>query len=354
MDSLQQLSTIFRLKPGIVDKAEDLVRLMHLKLQPGSLRKAEHCRHVLAVDLAAQLSNEPCRREDLLPHAGLSDKDYGQALMIVRNNLGIKLNENVIHTLSILCGCESIGEVASELLKKYEENYVCKLDVHHRKNIQLQAPKYQAAAFLLAAKLKKISVDKKRVVEASGVLTGVFHQLYDSIVKNTGNEASDPMRAPVVNKRLNALKKASTGHLSVEKENQLNSIGISSSSSSSSNRGNERRSAAATSQSSNNILDKSNFRSSIEDLNEQNCVANNEKHHASGLPFSASAAIDKNAGLSSRQLETLRAVQEHNREEALLEQKKRKAESDKFEKFKEHVRRKQMMHKQQQQEFTTT
>ena len=361
MDSLEQVSTILRLKPEIVEKAQDLVRLMHLKLQPGSLRKAEHCRHVLAVDLAAQSFNEPCRREALLPHAGLSEKDYGQALMIVRNNLGIKLNENVIHSLSILFGCESIGEVALDILSKYEENYVSKLDIHRRKNIYLKDPKYQAAAFLLATKMKKITVDKKRVIEASGVVTGVFHQLYDSIVKNTGNEASDPAPAPVINKRLRVLKEASASHISVEKENRLNSSS-SRGSCGSSGTGNVQKMRGPQ---SNGILDKSNFRSSINDLNEQTLSAGNADHqHYSPAGMKSSSAtemvhgvglsrgVDKNAGLSSRQLETLRAVQEHSREEELSEQKKRKAESDKFEKFKEHVRRKQMLRKQQEQERT--
>ena len=371
MDSLQQVSAVLHLKPDVVEKAQDLVRLMHLKLQAGSLRKAERCRHVLAIDLAAQVSNDPCKREDLLPHAGLSDKDYSQALMIVRNNLGIKVNENVIQSLSIVCGCESIGEIASDILKQYRENYVSKLDLHHRKNIRLDDNKYQAAAFLLAAKLKRISIDKKRVVEASGVLSGVFHQLYDSIVKNTGNEASNPLPIPVVNKRMKALKNAGKKEEFLDKENQLNSSSCSSSSGGIGNVDRKGMQRIAREQSK-NILDKSNFRCSIDDLNGQTSRQperdSSRSSDSNSYPSSSSSSnvgivdslhnqvpdryvdrsVDRNAGLSSRQLETLRAVQEHSREEELMEEKKRKAESDKFEKFKEHMKKKQMMLKQQQ------
>ena len=163
------------------------------------------------------------------------------------------------------------------------------------------------------------------------VLIGVFHQLYDSIVKNTGYEASDPIPVPVVNKRLNALKQGNTNRMCIEKENQFNS-----SSSVDDNKMGREQQRAVTSLPSNSILDKSNFRNSIDDMNRQNSITGGGTNNI----------IDKNAILSSRQLETLRAVQEHSREEELLEQKKRKAESDKFEKFKEHVKRKQMMHKQ--------
>ena len=183
MDSLVVAATALKIREDVVEAARDLMRLMHLKLQPGSLRRAECCRHVLALDLASLTASEPCKRESLLLHAGIPNKDYSQALMMCKNILNIKTNESVVQSLSILCGCESIVEVVSDLLEKYEANYVSKLVSDRRKNINLESSVYQAAAFLLATKLRKVAIDKRRVVEAAGVQNSVFYQVYDSIAK---------------------------------------------------------------------------------------------------------------------------------------------------------------------------
>jgi hypothetical protein len=139
------------------DDASDILRLMNLKLQFGSLRKAEHCRHILAIDLACQRANKPIRKELLLLHSRLNGNDYNQALMVCKNSLNMNFQEGILQMLSLQYDCIKLSSDATEVLRGYKENYVDALDPSKKLHINLDAAEYQAAAFLLVSKLSKVN-----------------------------------------------------------------------------------------------------------------------------------------------------------------------------------------------------
>jgi hypothetical protein len=63
------------------------------------------------------------------------------------------------------------------VLRRYQEQYVGRLDQVRQNLIDLQAAEYQAAAYYLAAKQKKAAVDKRALLEATEVGSSLFHRI---------------------------------------------------------------------------------------------------------------------------------------------------------------------------------
>ena len=312
MDPILLVAKDLKLGNHIIDSAKDFIRLMHLKLQSGSLKKAEHCRHVLALDIAASVMNEPCKREQFLRHTGISNNDYNQALMICKKNLNIKSNENILQALCVLLGDESLLDLATDILDKYKNDYIMRLDINQRKFIELDSSLYQAAAIFIAAKHNKIHIDKKRIFEASGVQNHVFN----SVCKSLNDFISEN---PLY------ISKSEPGSIDTSLDETVNS--------NKENKAEVSIKAKSTKSMKNNILNASAFRDTREDFKLLQSINNssNSNTNIGEMP---------NYLKSSRQLDTLKIVDEHRQKADKMNEDEKKVEKEKFEKFKEFILKK--------------
>jgi len=310
MDPILLVAKDLKLGNHIIDSAKDFIRLMQLKLQSGSLKKAEHCRHVLALDIAASVMNEPCKREQFLRHTGISNNDYNQALMICKKNLNIKSNENILQTLCVILGDESLLDLATDILDKYKNDYIMRLDINQRKFIDLDSSLYQAAAILIAAKHNKIHIDKKRIFEASGVQNHVFN----SVCKSLNDFLSEN---PLY------ISKSEPCSIDTSLDENLNS--------NKENKAEVSIKTKSTKSTKNNILNASAFRDTREDFKLLQSLNNNI------ISSNTNIGEMPNYLKSSRQLDTLKIVDEHRQRADKMNEDVKKVEKEKFEKFKEFI-----------------
>ena len=146
----------------IIDKALSLLRLLKLKLPEGSLRKAESCRALIAVELAVRSLGISFDRSKITSVCPISESEYKKGLVTSKQILGLEFlsSNNVIDILCIKYGGSSCSTAlkaeAQNILRKYQKKYVSKLNLDQQKFVNLDSQIYQAAAFFVAAKQAKV------------------------------------------------------------------------------------------------------------------------------------------------------------------------------------------------------
>ena len=187
MDILENVANDLNLRRNIVEKAKDLLRHLSLKLENGTLKKAERCRHVIALDIACFVMQESRPKEDFLKHAGIGKQDYSHAIMLCKTCLNLIKKEGILEVLGLQFNAPSLVNVANAILNQYRLNYVDKLHISQQMNINLSSLEHQTAAFFLAAKRSKMSIDKEKLFETAGINSARFKQVYDALVQRLGN-----------------------------------------------------------------------------------------------------------------------------------------------------------------------
>ncbi|XP_066149989.1 origin recognition complex subunit 6 [Euwallacea fornicatus] len=155
----------------VVKKCEEFLRLYQSKAVVKSLNN--QAKIVLCLDLASQCLGRHIDKETALLLSGFKKSLYQNHL----NTLEKLLELDKIISISDVCvqlGCMSIKEDAEAILGKYQKSGNFK-DMEH--------PQYVAAATYLACKVKKIPLDKQKLVSISRLKPSQWKELVGSFEK---------------------------------------------------------------------------------------------------------------------------------------------------------------------------
>ncbi|XP_063217355.1 origin recognition complex subunit 6 [Bacillus rossius redtenbacheri] len=156
------------LTPGVLKKAEELLRLLELKTASGcSLAISEACRAVICLDLAAASLGVRCEKAGAIKLSGVKKPVYLCSYHVVKKLLG--LNEQLhVKDLCVRLDVEEAASLASQLVDSFLAEKPS--DSHH--------PMYPTVAVLAACRHLKLRVDKRNLVEMSGLKRSAFDSLF--------------------------------------------------------------------------------------------------------------------------------------------------------------------------------
>lgn len=217
----------------IIEKTKQTLRRMELKFPPGSLKKFERIRHIVAIEISCRLKDIPFKKSNLIKYAAVSDKEYQQALMTIKTALNLNwTSAPVIEVLAIRFGV-NLKVKAYWFLEEYKAKYFDKLDLSLKQNIDLNSSVYHAVAFYLSAKLQKINIDKAQLYSVAEIDSRIFHSvlismtticeatLKNTTVNNTDNNTSVKVELEDSFKKKENLKSRNVDNSNVSNVNHL-------------------------------------------------------------------------------------------------------------------------------------
>ena len=117
----------------------------------------------------------------------MNSKVYQDTLLKCKNVLNLKWeSSSVIDVLAVQFGLH-LKAVASTVLEQYRVLYVDKLETIRQAHVDLTSPVYQAAAFYVGAKSKKVNLDKNKIAQMAEVDVSFFRTVIDSMTKVTAD-----------------------------------------------------------------------------------------------------------------------------------------------------------------------
>ncbi|OWK16277.1 ORC6 [Cervus elaphus hippelaphus] len=135
-------------EPEVLRKAEEYLRLSHVKCVGLSARTTETSNAVMCLDLAASCMKCPLDRAYLIKLSGLNKKMYQSCLKSFECLLG--LNSNIgIRDLAVQFSCTEAVNLASKILQR----------------------------------ILKLKVDRNKMAATSGVKKAIFDRLYKQLEK---------------------------------------------------------------------------------------------------------------------------------------------------------------------------
>ncbi|XP_061029275.1 origin recognition complex subunit 6 [Eubalaena glacialis] len=181
-------------EPEVLRKAEEYLRLSHVKCSGLSARTTETSNAVMCLDLAASCMKCPLDRAYLIKLSGLNKKMYQSCLKSFECLLG--LNSNIgIRDLAVQFSCTEAVNMASKILQSYESS----LPQTQQVDLDLSRPLFTTAALLSACKILKLKVDKNKMAATSGVKKAMFDRLckqLEKIGQQTDREPGDSATPP--------------------------------------------------------------------------------------------------------------------------------------------------------------
>nr|XP_020765875.1 origin recognition complex subunit 6 [Odocoileus virginianus texanus] len=162
-------------EPEVLRKAEEYLRLSHVKCVGLSARTTETSNAVMCLDLAASCMKCPLDRAYLIKLSGLNKKMYQSCLKSFECLLG--LNSNIgIRDLAVQFSCTEAVNLASKILQRYEFiKFFCRI--------------------------LKLKVDRNKMAATSGVKKAIFDRLYKQLEKigqqidrEPGDSATPPQK----------------------------------------------------------------------------------------------------------------------------------------------------------------
>ncbi|XP_006191408.1 origin recognition complex subunit 6 isoform X1 [Camelus ferus] len=165
-------------EPEVLRKAEEYLRLSHVKCMGLSARTTETSNAVMCLDLAASCTKCPLDRAYLIKLSGLNKKMYQSCLKSFECLLG--LNSNIgIRDLAVQFSCTEAVNMASKILQSYESS----LPQTPQVDLDLSRPLFTTAALLTACKILRLKVDKSKMAATSGVKKAIFDRLCKQLEK---------------------------------------------------------------------------------------------------------------------------------------------------------------------------
>ena len=141
---------------SVIGKAQEILRMLRIRVPIGQLKKAEICRHLFAIEIACQLLNLPVEKSKLVSQAPVSFKIYQEALINCKRQLEVKNEYDVMQMLAVKFGT-TLKSAALNVLDRYEKLYIEKLDKNRRRLVSINLPECQAAAFYIVATKNKVT-----------------------------------------------------------------------------------------------------------------------------------------------------------------------------------------------------
>ena len=143
---------------SVLAKTKEVLRLLNMRMPCGALKKAEVCRHIIAIEIACRLLNVSFDKNKLVLQSTLKMKSYQEALISCKNVLKVKWQTaNIMDVLSVQFGVQH-KTAAYSLLDKYQTEYVDKLNTNRQSFVDISSPVYQAAAYYIASKSQKVFI----------------------------------------------------------------------------------------------------------------------------------------------------------------------------------------------------
>ena len=171
----------------VMGKAREILRLLNMRMPSGCLKKAEACRHIIAIEIACRMTNISFDKNKLVAQAPVNSKVYQDTLLKCKNVLNLKWEaSSVIDVLAVQFGLQ-LKTVATTVLEQYRVLYVDKLEKIRQAHVDLTSPVYQAAAFYVGAKSKKVNLDKNKIAQMAEVDVSFFRTVIDSMIKVTAD-----------------------------------------------------------------------------------------------------------------------------------------------------------------------
>ncbi|XP_048672697.1 origin recognition complex subunit 6 isoform X3 [Caretta caretta] len=153
-------------------KAEEYLRLSQVKCTGLLAQMTATSNAVMCLDLAAGYMQHPVDKSYLVKLSGLNKRTYQSCLKSFECLLG--LNSNLgIRDLAVQFCCMEAVNTASKILQRYESS----LSEMQQMDLDLSKPLFTTAALFTACRCLKLKVDKKKMVDTSGVKKAIFDRL---------------------------------------------------------------------------------------------------------------------------------------------------------------------------------
>ncbi|KAJ7311818.1 hypothetical protein JRQ81_006128 [Phrynocephalus forsythii] len=164
--------------PGATQKAEELLRLAHVKCAPLLPQMTATSNAVICLDLAAAFTKNPVDKAYLVKLSGLNKATYQSCLKSFESLLGLSSNLG-LRDLAVQFCCLEAVTMASKILKRYKSS----LPESQQMDLDLSKSLFTTAALFTACRCLNLKVDKKKMVAASGVKKTIFYRLHTQLEK---------------------------------------------------------------------------------------------------------------------------------------------------------------------------
>ncbi|XP_067406517.1 origin recognition complex subunit 6 [Emydura macquarii macquarii] len=159
--------------PGVLRKAEEYLRLSQVKCTGLLAQMTATGNAVMCLDLAASYMQHPVADKSyLVKLSGLNKRTYQSCMKSFECLLGLKSNLG-IRDLAVQFCCVEAVNTASKILQRYESS----LSEAQQMDLDLSKPLFTTAALFTACRCLKLKVDKKKMVDTSGVKRAIFDRL---------------------------------------------------------------------------------------------------------------------------------------------------------------------------------
>ena len=141
----------------VVSKSEELLRKIQMKFSFGHLKKLEKYKLIVLIELSCRLLKLTFSKNKLILFVpGANNNEYQQLLTTFKNVLELRIeNKPLLDVLFMKFNVPTSLSI-NEVLMKYKELHVDKLDPNRKKLINLESPLYHAVAFYITAKSNKV------------------------------------------------------------------------------------------------------------------------------------------------------------------------------------------------------
>lgn len=139
----------------VLRKAQETLRMLKIKLPVGNLKKAEMCRHLIAIEIACQVLGLNLDKPKLLAQASINAKNYQEALVYCRQALMIRSDRDTMQKLAVQYGSH-LQNAANDVLELYKRLYIDKLDRNRQALVNINSSVCQAAAFYIVGMKSKV------------------------------------------------------------------------------------------------------------------------------------------------------------------------------------------------------
>lgn len=198
-------------EPKIIRKAEELMRLLDLRLGCSSLDTlglSGACKAVLCVELAAEANGHPISKRDAVQASGMNKKMYQSAMQAARCLLDLQ-SQVTIPDLTVQLGCPAVRPLALQVLNRYQTDRQNKSSA----TTVFSQVLFNSAAVYAACRKHHIKCNKTKMVEIAGSTSAVFNSLLvqmdkcaTTIMSTEGKEQSTQKKAHCLMDEIEALE----------------------------------------------------------------------------------------------------------------------------------------------------
>ncbi|XP_072202597.1 origin recognition complex subunit 6 [Excalfactoria chinensis] len=165
-------------EPRVVRKAEEYLRLAHVKCAGLTAHVTATGLAVMCLELAARCAKMPARKNSFIRLSGLNKTAYQSSMKALECLLGVNARLGMRDLAVQLCCTEAVS-AASGILQRYESS----LPEAQKMDLDFSNPLFITAALFTACRCLKLKVDKAKMLAVSGVKKAMFDRLCTQMEK---------------------------------------------------------------------------------------------------------------------------------------------------------------------------